>query len=95
LFLNELARHLWKHKILFSRVISYFFSETRTYLVRPSYLLIFIGPFEVVSHETWCMAISKTFNVTRLKHFIGSREEAYELAKKDTDQFELDRILTF
>ena len=39
------------------------------------------------------MCSAETFNVTRLKHFIGSREEAYELAKKDTDQFEVDRIL--
>ena len=34
-------------------------------------------------------------HVTRLKPFIGSREEAYELAKKDTDQFEVDCILAY
>ena len=37
----------------------------------------------------------QVYHVTRLKLFIGSRnkEEAYELAKKDADQFEVECIL--
>ena len=34
-------------------------------------------------------------HVTRLKPFFGTREGAYDLAKKDTDQFEVDRIFAY
>ena len=62
----------------------------------------FMGPFEVVSqskNDVQCRNLVygniKPLHVTRLKPFIGSREEAYELAKKDTDQFEVDCILAY
>ena len=59
----------------------------------------FMGPFEVVNqlkNDVQCRNLVygniRPFHVTRLKPFINSREEAYELAKKDTDQFEVDCI---
>ena len=62
----------------------------------------FMGPFEVVSqskNDVQCRNLVygniRPFHVTRIKPFIGSREEAYELAKKDTDQFEVDSILAY
>ena len=60
----------------------------------------FLGPFEVVSqskNDVQCRNLIyghiKPMHVTKLKPFFGTREEAYDLAKKDTDQFEVDRIL--
>ena len=62
----------------------------------------FMGPFEVVSqskNDVQCRNLVygniRPFHVTRIKPFIGSREEAYELAKKDTDQFEVDSIQAY
>ena len=62
----------------------------------------FSGPFEVVEqskNDVQCRNLVygniKPLHVSRLKPFIGTRDEAYELAKKDTDQYEVDTILAY
>ena len=37
----------------------------------------------------------RDYHVERLKPFFGSREDAVDLAKRDTDQFDVDRIVAY
>jgi len=60
----------------------------------------FLGPYEVVFQEknvVHCRNLIqgdiKIFHVTRLKPFIGTKDEAFQLALRDNDQFEVDKII--
>ena len=37
----------------------------------------------------------REYNVERLKLFFGSREDAVDLAERDTDEYDVDRIVTY
>ena len=37
----------------------------------------------------------REYHVERLKPFFGSREDAVDLAKRDTDQYDVDRIVNY
>ena len=63
----------------------------------------FTGPFEVVSqykNDIQCHNLVywhiKLMHVGRLKQFIGtSRKDGFELAKKDSNQFDADKIIAY
>jgi hypothetical protein len=71
---------------------------------RPSKLTTeYAGPFEVLQHrdnevelqDLVTGVISPPVHSSVLKLFLGSREDAYALAKTDNEQFEIDRILYY
>jgi hypothetical protein len=60
------------------------------------------GPFEVVQHNendvqvrSLITGVLSILHSSTLKLFLGTRDEAYELAKTDFEQFEIDRILYY
>jgi hypothetical protein len=62
----------------------------------------FQGPFEVlgqnkndVSTRNLVYGNVRDYHVERLKPFFGTRTEAVELAKRDNDQFDVERILAY
>jgi hypothetical protein len=62
----------------------------------------FLGPFEVISQNKNDVTTRnlvygnvREYYVERLKPFFGSREDAVDLAKRDTDQYDVDRIVTY
>ena len=62
----------------------------------------FCGPFDVIvqtHNDVECRHISsgaiQKLHVTRLKPFFGTREQAYELAIRDNDQFVITEILSY
>ena len=62
----------------------------------------FQGPFEVVSQNKNDVSTRnlvygnvRDYHVERLKPFFGTRSEAIELAKRDSDQFDVERILAY
>ena len=63
----------------------------------------FSGPYNVLQHKENDVqlqdlvtgAIPPLVHSARLKLFLGSEKDAYELAKTDTEQFEIDRILFY
>jgi hypothetical protein len=62
----------------------------------------FSGPYSVISHSSntvECRHLSsgvvKFLHVSRLKPFFGTDTEAYDLAVRDKDQFEIKSILTY
>ena len=67
------------------QVTLFCFGGTQMYLASP-----YTGPFEVIRHLV--MGNIKVLHVTRLKLFVGSREEAYKAALLDADQFVIRKI---
>jgi hypothetical protein len=62
----------------------------------------FQGPFEVISQNKNDVSTRnlvygnvRDYHVERLKPFFGTRSEAAELAKRDSDQFDVERILAY
>ena len=62
----------------------------------------FLGPFEVISQNKNDVTTRnlvygnvRDYHVERLKPFFGSREDAVDLAKRDTDQFDVDCIIAY
>jgi hypothetical protein len=62
----------------------------------------FLGPFEVISQNKNDVTTRnlvygnvREYCVERLKPFFGSREDAVDLAKRDTDQYDVDRIVSY
>ena len=58
----------------------------------------FLGPYEVIQHvknDVECRNLVQGnvqfFHVDRLKLFVGDREEALDLARKDHDQYVVKR----
>ena len=58
-----------------------------------------VGPFEVESHDRGtivarhvCTKVVRKFHVSRLVPFIGSKEEAFEMAQRDDDQYLVIKI---
>ena len=63
----------------------------------------FLEPFEVISQNknddvttrNLVYGNVREYHVERLKPFFLSREDAVDLAKRDTDQYDVDRIVTY
>jgi hypothetical protein len=62
----------------------------------------FLGPFEVISHIGNDIQVRniitgeiKTFHVDMVKVFHGNRDQAYQMAMIDTEQYEVDYIITY
>ena len=73
-------------------------SRSRIHKLRPTLL----GPYEVIQEERGevsCRQLAtkavKVFHITRLKEFFGDSADAYELAKRDDDQYGVSTILGY
>jgi hypothetical protein len=61
-----------------------------------------LGPFRVISHIKNDVQVRnlitdaiKTFHSNRLKYFFGTKEEAFDAALRDNDQFVVDHIMAY
>jgi hypothetical protein len=62
----------------------------------------FLGPYEVIKHHQNDVTVRNlitgaisVFHSNRLKLFIGTREEAYEAALRDTEQYEISEFIAY
>jgi hypothetical protein len=62
----------------------------------------FLGPYEVISHKQNDVTVRNliteaisVFHSNRLKMFIGTREDAYEAALRDTEQYEIAEFIAY
>lgn len=81
----------------------YVLKQIDTSKPRPSKLFPqFLGPFEVISHIGNDIRVRnivtgeiKTFHVDMVKIFHGNRDQAYQMAMIDTEQYEVEYIISY
>jgi len=81
----------------------YVLKQIDTSKPRPSKLFPqFLGPFEVISHIGNNIRVKnivtgeiKTFHVDMVKIFHGNRDQAYQMAMIDTEQYEVEHIISY